>query len=82
MTDFLHKLMFWRKSPEGEGSGPVPSGGADDNTSPTQEQLDHEAKRREEYFEERRRDDEFERGGHSREAEYLQEQRDQGDVAP
>jgi hypothetical protein len=82
MTNFLRKLMFWRKSPDGEASGPVPSYGANDNTSATQEELDHEAKRREKYFDERRRDDEFELGGRSREDEYLQEQRDEGDVAP
>ena len=82
MTNFLRKLMFWRKSPDGEASGPAPSGGADDNALPAQEELDHEAKRREEYFQERRRDDELVLGGHSREEEYIREQRDEGDVAP
>ena len=74
--------MFWRRSPDGEGSGPVPGGGADHDTSPTQEELDYEAKRRDEYFQERRRDDEFQLGGRSREEEFLREQRDEGDVAP
>ena len=79
MTNFLRKLMFWRKSPEGQASGPVPSGGADDNTSLSQEELDHEAKRREEYFQERRRDDEFQLGGRSREEEYRRELRGERD---
>jgi hypothetical protein len=85
MTNFLRKLMFWRKSTDGAASGPVPSAGANDSAPPTpeqQEQLDYEAERREEYFDERRREDEFQLGGSSREEEYLKEQRDEGDVAP
>jgi hypothetical protein len=77
MTSFLRKLMFWRNSTDHEASGPVPSAGANDDPSAAQEELDYEAKRREEYFQERRRDDEFQRGGHSREAEYFQ-QRNRG----
>jgi hypothetical protein len=85
MTNFLRKLTFWRKSADGGASGPVPSGGANDSAPPTPEQqaqLDYEAERREEYFQERLREDEFQQGGRSREEEYLQEQRDEGDVAP
>jgi hypothetical protein len=73
MTNFLKNLMFWRKSSDGEASGSVPSGGANDSTWPTQEQLDYEADRREEYIQERRAEDEFQRGGHSREEEYRRE---------
>jgi hypothetical protein len=79
MTNFLRKLMFWRKSTDGEASGPVPNGGADDTAPPTpeqQEQLDYEAERREEYFQERRDEDEFQL--RSREEEYDQERRDLG----
>ena len=79
MTSFLRKLMFWRKSTDGEASGPVPSAGENDHALAAQEELDYEAKRREEYFDERRRDDEFQRGGHSREEEYLRELRDEGE---
>jgi hypothetical protein len=57
MTNFLRKLMFWRKSPDGEASSPVPTGGADDSPSPTQEELDYEAEREEKYLEERREQD-------------------------
>ena len=79
MTNFLRKLMFWRTSTkDDEASGSAPNGGANDDTSAVQAELDHEAKRRQEYFEERRRDDEFERGGRSREDEYLKE-RDEGE---
>ena len=78
MTNFLRKLMFWRKSTDGEASGPMPRGGANDRTSPTQEHLDHEAERRQEYFEERREEDEFQRGGRSREDEYQRERDDIG----
>src|SRR5262249_54062070 len=78
MTNFLRKLMFWRKPTDGEASDPVPGGATNDDQSAAQEELDHEAERREEYFEERRRDDEFQRGGRSREDEYLQE-RDEGE---
>ena len=57
MTNFLRKLMFWRKPIDDEASGPVPSDGANDNTSRTQEELDYEANRREEYIKERRDQD-------------------------
>ena len=78
MTNFLRNLMFWRKSTGGEASGPASDAGADADPPGTQEELDHEAERREEYFQEGRRDDEFQRGGRSREDEYFQE-RDEGD---
>lgn len=85
MTNFLRKLMFWRKSTDSETAGPVPSDGADERAPPTpeqQEQLDYEAERREEYFEERRDEDEFQRGTRSREEEYDRERRDMGDDLP
>jgi hypothetical protein len=59
MTNFLRKLMFWRKSTDGEASGPVPSGTANEGTSPTQEQLDYQAEREEEYLQERREQDDL-----------------------
>jgi hypothetical protein len=79
MTSFLGKLMFWRRPTDGEASERVPNGGANDSTPLTPEQqqeLDHEARRREQYLEERRREDEFRRGGHSREDEILRERRE------
>jgi hypothetical protein len=78
MTNFLRNLMFWRKSTDGEASGSASGGGANPDPPGTQEELDYEAERRDEYFQERRRDDEFQRGGRSREEEYFQE-RDEGD---
>jgi hypothetical protein len=78
MTNFLGKLMFWRNSADGEASGPAPGGGANDDPSAAQEEVDFEAERRDEYFQERERDDEFQRGGRSREDEYFQE-RDEGE---
>jgi hypothetical protein len=59
MTNFVRKLMFWRKSTDGEASGPVPSGRANDSTSPTQEQLDYQAEREEQYLQERREQDDL-----------------------
>jgi hypothetical protein len=70
MANFLRKLMFWRTSTDGEAPGSAPA---------AQEELDHEAESRQEYFEERRRDDEFERGGRSRDEEYLDAQLDEGE---
>jgi hypothetical protein len=49
--------MFWRKSPEGDASGPLPSSGPDDDTSPTPEELDFQAEREEELIEDRREQD-------------------------
>jgi hypothetical protein len=57
MTNFLRKLMFWRKSPEGEASGPLPSSGPNDDRSPTPEELDYQAEREEELLEDRREQD-------------------------
>jgi hypothetical protein len=85
MTNFLRKLMFWRKSTGGEGSGPVPSGEANDTAPPTpeqQEQLDYEAEQREEYCQERRDEDEFQLGTSSREEEYDRVRRDLGNDVP
>jgi hypothetical protein len=57
--NFLQKLMFWRKSADGEESGSAPSGEASDSSSPTQEQLDYEAEREEKYLQERREQDDL-----------------------
>jgi hypothetical protein len=57
MTNFLHKLMFWRKSPDAGAPGPVPSGGANDNPPQTQEELDYQEQSEEKYLEERQEQD-------------------------
>lgn len=52
MTDFLRKLMFWRKSPAGEAPRPI------DDTSLTPEELEYQAEREEELIQaEREQDD-------------------------
>jgi hypothetical protein len=52
MTNFLRSLMFWRKSPEGEASGPT------DESSPRPAELEYQAEREEELLQARHEDDE------------------------
>ena len=58
MTNFLDKLMFWRKSPEGEASAPPPGSGPDKDTlPPSPEELAYREDREERLFEQRREQD-------------------------
>jgi hypothetical protein len=52
MTNFLQKLMFWRKSPDDQTSRR-----ASDDTSLTPAELEYEAEREEQLLQERREQD-------------------------
>jgi hypothetical protein len=53
MTNFLGKLMFWRKSPDGEASRPA------EDTSLTPEELEYQAEREEQLIQEEREQDDI-----------------------
>ena len=51
MTDFLRKLMFWRKPPESAAARPA------DDTSLTPEELEYQAEREEQLIQDEREQD-------------------------
>ena len=58
MSNFMQKLMFWRKTPDGQASGGSPSG-PNDGTSLAPEELEYQAESEEKLLEERRDEDDL-----------------------